>query len=309
MTMRGLELARRYFEDEGWPNFCAALGAEVDTIAFGLVGDGSDCLGFDDHHSTDHDWGPGFCCWLRADDFARIGERLAAAYARLPPTFLGYRRSVSEWGDGRVGVFEIAAFYRRFLGSRGVPEGIADWMRLPEANLAACTSGQVFADPPGEFSRIRARLLAFYPDDVRLAKIAARCMSAGQAGQYNLHRSLGRGEAFAARYAETKFCSDIMAIAYLLNRSYAPFYKWQHRGLSRLPRLGGLIARNVDALMLARSREEKQSIIDDMSLAAIREIQVEGLSDSASRFLVDHGPEVHARIENPTLRQTNVWVG
>jgi len=307
--MRGLDLSRRFFAEQGLPLFRSEFGADVDVIAAGLVGDGSDCLGFDDSHSSDHDWGPGFCCWLRTNDFDRIGARLSDTYARLPVTFLGHERKVSEWGDGRVGIFEIDAFYKRFLGRQGVPLSLADWMRVPEANLAACTSGEVFVDLPGEFSRIRAQLQAFFPDDVRLAKIAARCMSAGQAGQYNFHRSVWRGEHFATRYAETKFCADIMGIVYLLNRTYAPFYKWLHRGLSYLPRQGDFIAQKVTALTNASAYEEKKSLIGEMANAVILEFQTEGLSRSDSPFLVDHGPEVHSRISNAALRQMNVWIG
>jgi len=307
--MRGLELARRYFFEYGLPLFHTEFGADIDLIAAGLVGDGSECLGFDDTYSTDHDWGPAFCCWLRTEDFDRIGKRLADAYARLPTRFLGYERKLSEWGDARVGVFPIDAFYKRFLGRNGVPNNLADWMRLPEANLAACTSGEVFVDPPGEFSSIRTRLAAFYPDDVRLAKIAARCMSAGQAGQYNFHRSVWRGEHFSARYAETKYCADIMSLVYLLNRVYAPFYKWLHRGLKNLPRLGQFMARKVTALTAATEYEEKRLLIDEIANAAICEIQMEGLSHLESKFLVDHGPYIHARITNSSLRETNVWIG
>jgi hypothetical protein len=307
--MKGLELSRKYYEEVGLPLLKTEFAAEFETIAVGLVGDGSDCLGFDDKFSTDHDWGPGFCCWLRQEDFQVFGERLRAAYARLPAAFLGHERKTSEWGDNRVGVFEIGAFYRSFLGRQGMPANLAEWMRLPEANLAACTSGEVFRDPPGEFSRIRAQLLAHYPDDVRLAKIAARCMSAGQAGQYNFHRSIWRGEYYAAQHAETKFCADAMSIVYLLNRRYAPFYKWVHRGLAGLPRLGRFVAQKVNALIASPEYENKKQLIAEIAEAIVLELQEEGLSDAEGPFLVDHGPQVHARIADPGLRQLNVWVG
>lgn len=307
--MHGLDLARRFFDKHGLPLLQSELGGDVDLIAAGLVGDGSECLGFDDRYSTDHDWGPGFCCWLRADDFGRLGQRLGEVYGKLPARFLGYERKISEWGDGRVGVFEIGAFYRGFLGRQGVPVSLADWMRIPEANLAACTSGEVFMDSPGEFSRIRTQLLAYYPEDVRLAKIAARCMSSGQAGQYNFHRSIWRGEYFAAQYAETKFCADMLSLVYLLNRVYAPFYKWVHHGVAKLPKLGSFMARKVDALVISKEYEEKKLIVGEITDAVITEMQREGLSNSESKFLVDHGPGIHDRIENPSLRQMNVWLG
>ena len=307
--MRGLELARRYFEEHGVPLLRQQFVAEQELIAVGLVGDGSDCLGFDDRYSTDHDWGPGFCCWLSKAEFERFGARLSEAYASLPRHFHGFERLTSEWGERRVGVFEIGAFYRCFLGRTGVPQSLADWMRIPEKNLAACTSGEVFSDPLGEFSSIRRQLLAYYPDDVRLAKIAARCMSCGQAGQYNFHRSIWRGEYFAAQYAETKFCADILSLVYLLNHAYAPFYKWMHHGIAALPKLGRFMAQHVKALIASKEYEEKKALLDEITAAAILELQADGLSDSESKFLVDHGPSVHARIGDAGLRQANVWVG
>ena len=47
-------------------------------IAAGLVGHGSECYGFDDALSRDHDFGPRVCLWLTADDYAEFGERLQA---------------------------------------------------------------------------------------------------------------------------------------------------------------------------------------------------------------------------------------
>lgn len=307
--MRGLVLAKEFYQEYGAPLLQKMFAEQQERIAAGLVGDGSDCLGFDDKYSTDHDWGPGFCWWLNKTDYEQFGAHLQAEYAKLPTSFHGFERKTSEWGDGRVGVFEIGAFYRGFLGRNGVPTTLADWLRIPEKNLAACTSGEVFVDPLGEFSKIRQQLQQGYPEDVRLAKIAARCMSCGQAGQYNFHRSIWRGEYFAAQYAETKFCSDIMSLVYLLNRSYAPFYKWLHRGVAGLPILGRFIAQKVTALTATGEYEEKKFILDEITSAVIVELQNARLSDSESKFLVDHGPVVHNRIVDPGLRQLNVWVG
>ena len=199
--MNGLELAERYFTAYGLPLIRDGFPEYKDRIAAGLVGLGSDCLGFDDEFSRDHDWGPGFCLWLTKADHDRVGSALLEAYNRLPTAFEGYERTTSEWGDRRVGVFEIGALYRRLLGRADAPETLFDWLRLQENNLSVCTSGEVFYDPLGEFSGIRRKLLAFYPDDVRIVKMAARCMVIGQSGQYNYIRSLWRHDYFAAQYA------------------------------------------------------------------------------------------------------------
>lgn len=63
--MRGLELAERFYEEVGRPLLTEEYPFELPRIAVGLVGEGSECFGFDDEVSRDHDWGPGFCICLQ----------------------------------------------------------------------------------------------------------------------------------------------------------------------------------------------------------------------------------------------------
>ena len=58
--MKGLELSRAYWEKCALPLFRRELPAFLERAAVGLVGEGSECFGFDDEISQDHDWGPGF---------------------------------------------------------------------------------------------------------------------------------------------------------------------------------------------------------------------------------------------------------
>jgi len=308
--MKGLELAEGYFHAVGLPALRSELGPLVERLAAGLVGDGSECFGFDDEISRDHDWGPGFCVWLNRADFEREGSRIQALLDALPGAFAGYGpRRVSQWGEGRVGVFEISSFYRGFLGMDHLPAELDEWLLLPEYSLAACTNGKVFVDPPGEFTRWREALLSFFPEDVRRKKIAARCMTAGQGGQYNFGRCVRRGELFAARYAETKFCADALSIVFLLNRQYTPFYKWMHRAAGELPVLGGWMQGKISELVREIDPGRKEHIIEEVAEGMIEEFCLQGLSDSHSSFLPDHGPAIQRTIRDQALRERNVWVG
>jgi len=308
--MNGLELAERYFFGVGFPALREEFEPYVGRLAAGLVGDGSECFGYDDELSRDHDWGPGFCVWLTAEDFGTAGARMQALIDRLPGSFEGFPpRQTSSWGEGRVGVFEISSFYRGFIGLDRLPVEPDEWLMLPESALAACTNGRVFLDGPGEFSRWRNRLLAFYPEDVRRKKIAARAMTAGQAGQYNFPRCSRRGELFAARYAEVKFCADAISMAFLLERRYAPFYKWMHRTVKSLQVLGDWLHREIDSLVRETDASRKEAVIEEVSAGLIQELQRQGLSDCASSFLPDHGPAIQRTIEDQGLRERNVWVG
>jgi len=308
--MNGLTLAEQYFHQHGLPMIREHYPLHVERMACGLVGDGSECFGYDDEISRDHDWGPGFSIWLTREDYDEIAKDLMGKYEQLPKTFAGYGpRQQSEWGNERVGVFEIGNFYSRFIGYKNVPQNNAEWMIVPESALAAATNGRVFYDPLGAFSAVRDRLLEFYPDDVRLKKIAARCMTIAQSGQYNFGRCLKRGDPFSARYAETKFCIDVISLIFLLNRHYTPFYKWMNRALATLPRLGKEVHEKINLLIQTSDSSLKLDIVEKICSLIIAELASEGLSDSSSAFLLDHGPIIQSKILDKELRERNVWVG
>jgi len=156
--VNGLRLAETYYRDVGAPMIGERFGSFVDRIAVGLVGPGSECLGFDDELSRDHDWGPAFSMWLTDEDLDEIGGELQRAYVQLPATFLGYGpRLASPGEEWRVGTSTTSAFFARFTGLAHVPTATSEWLRIPEHSLATCTNGKVFHDPLGEFTRWRGR--------------------------------------------------------------------------------------------------------------------------------------------------------
>ena len=202
-----------------------------------------------------------------------------------------------------MGVMSLRSFYARYTGLDHPPQGLKEWLSLPEQNLSVCTNGMVFHDPSGQFSNWRRHLLDYYPEDIRRKKIASRCMNMAQTGQYNLARSLKRDEPFASRYAELQFCQNLMSMAFLLNRRYPPFYKWVHRATKELPLLGELIHANIITLINTVDGEEKVALIEKLCGLVIEELHRQGLSDSNSNFLLDHGPVVQAGIQEPNLRK------
>jgi hypothetical protein len=320
--VKGLELAQKYYDEYGRLLLAEHFAPYADRIATGLVGEGSECYGFDDELSRDHDWGPGFCLWLTADDYAAIGAELQQRYEALPRRFEGFeRRAEGPYAGKRTGVFEIKDFYRRFIRYDQVPTTLAEWRSLPEAYLATATNGRVFADPLGEFTAFRQGLLGFYPRDVRLKKLAARCATAGQTGQYNYKRSVERGEPVAAHCALSNFVEAAISIIYLLNRRYRPFYKWMHRGLKDLPVLGeecyllfselcsDLRPGNGGAASAgAATAVWREALIEQISGLIIETLTFEGLSDSESDFLLGHAHAVQAKIENEALRNLHVML-
>ncbi|NEG69608.1 DUF4037 domain-containing protein [Bifidobacterium choloepi] len=247
--LTGLDLAERYWLEVVRPMLVRDYPEFVPRIAAGLVGHGSECYGFDDAISQDHDFGPGVCLWLTGDDYRAIGRSLQASYDALPTSFAGFDgRLETPRGGRRVGVFEIGDFYEQLTGYRTAPAADKphEWLMLDEATLATATDGKVFADPLGAFSAVRNKFLQM-PDDVRLSLISRRLGMMAQAGQSNFHRMLERGDGAAALACLDEFANATASLVFLINNpvtvGYLPYYKWRFAALRRLSdRMGMALA-------------------------------------------------------------------
>lgn len=304
--MNGLALARAYYDTVGRAALEKAVPELMPRMAAGLAGAGSECFGFDDELSRDHDWGPAFCIWLDEADYRSYGARVQQVYDSLPGELAGFsRRQASPFSGGRVGCLCAPDWFRRYTGLPEGPETLAQWRRVPEAFLATATNGAVFEDPSGRFSAVRERLLQYYPEDVRIKKIVARAAVMAQAGQYNYPRSVKRGEMVAAQLALAEFTKAAISMAYLLNRRYAPFYKWMHRGLKGLPKLPRAYEQ-FRQLAAAQPGAETEERIEGICLNTVAELGRQGLTGRSEPFLQAHCMEMMERIEDPALRQTHI---
>ena len=306
--MKGLELSLKYYQEICRPELEKLFPGQIDRIAFGLVGDGSECYGYDDEISQDHDFGPRAMLWVTQEDYLKLGAALSDAASKLPKTFLGFRGvNTSQYGEGREGVFAIPAFYKRYIGMGRPPETINEWRMIPEVNLSIATNGEVFSDPLGEFTKFRNTLNAGYPEDLRLKKMAARCMKMAQSGQYNYRRSLRRNEFVAAFMAAAEFTDAACSMIYLMNNRYKPFYKWMHRGLKALPVLGVQAFELLKVLAASDNRLDCADSIETLSALIIDRLKKSGLTNSSSDFLLDHGPQIQSRILDEKLRSMPIW--
>ena len=304
--MNGIELAKKYYEAYGIAMLEEQFGNVSDRIAIGLVGEGSECLGYDDAFSQDHDFEPGFCLWITAADERKFGFKLERAYTKLPKTFLGYTRSpLSPVGGNRHGVLVIEDFYRKFLGTEGVPETFAQWFSIPSATLRAAVSGQVWKDDLGAFSAVREALQKGYPRDVQLKKLAAHTIMMNQSGQYNLERCLARGEIGAAQLCTAEFVRHAISAVYLLNNVYEPFYKWAYRGMREFPVLSEL-EELLTALPVA---DDKPALVEQIAVAFAREFCNQGISDSPSNALCTHAYAITNKIQDVHIRNMHVMEG
>lgn len=399
----GLKLARAFWTQMGKPMIAAKYPQYAGRIAAGLVGHGSECYGFDDAYSQDHDFGPRFCLWLTDEDYAAIGEQLEADYEALPRkfsvdaqgrvTFEAHARSdasgafpsagagstvipdaanaptpgtatddaaTAESGaassdvaeamttpidaplspvtpraqgaNRRDGVFRIGDFFESITGYRTAPAQTAphEWLMLQESTLAAATNGEVFADPTGLFSKTRQRFKNM-PDDVRLALISKRLGMIAQAGQYNLPRSLKRGDGAAAWLSIHEFVQATASLVFLVNVpmvvGYMPYYKWQFAALRKLS--GSMFAllpnvgEQLETVMRLSSAacyggggfgeggkgaalaiEKINDVVEQIAVDIVRELKREHLTTSGETFLEWQRPYVEDHIvsDDPVLK-------
>ena len=280
--MKGLEIARAYYEEYGEPMLRERFPALMPFIAAGLTGSGSECWGFDDEVSRDHDFEPGFCLFLPGEDVVdrRTAFELERAYAALPKEFMGLRRSlVSPVGGARHGVLRTAEFMRDKVGKADGNLSLMEWLYMPDYILAEAVNGEIFKDGYGEVTAIRERLKR-RPEDVRLKKLAGQLLLMGQSGQYNYRRCLRHGETGAAQLAAVEFVKSSMAAVFLLNDEYQPYYKWSFRAMRALPKLA-LTAELLEYLLTTDNEpdtaEEKSKVMEGIAADIAGELREQGL--------------------------------
>lgn len=226
---KGLAIAREYYETYGKPVLQEKFPQYLGRIAVGLAGRGSDCFGYDDAVSRDHDWGPDFCLWVTEETYAQIGKQLEEAYQSLPEEFKGYRRAPRVNGRNRRGVMIISDFYRELTGAKSYEE--IDWNSVLDSSLAAAVNGEVFCDEEGSFTAFRNQLLQGYPEKIRFLKIAENAAKFAQAAQYNYMRMKGRGDDLTAQVMVWKGICYAMRLQHCIENRYPLHDKWLRRSL------------------------------------------------------------------------------
>ena len=289
---KGLQISKAYYEEFGIPMIREQFPEYESRIAAGLVGEGSECLGYDDKISRDHDFGPGFCIWLTDEDYDAIGESLQHAYDMLPKEYNGIEKINSGKASRRTGVFRISDFYKNILGIEGAPTSTNDWLFINDEQFLTATNGEVFTDPVGEFVKIRDAILEYYPRQVWCSKIARCAALMSQYGQYNYLRSLKRGDIVSATVELGKFIEAGMSMIYLLNREYAPFYKWMYKGLENNGEYRDVIELLHSMAETGVADERVSVMIEKICDFILNKLVVKGLAKPGDNYLDNHVMEI-----------------
>ena len=254
--MSQIENSRRFYLKYVEPMIRSEFGAFEDRIAVGLAGEGSDCFGYDDFMSRDHDFGTGVCLWLTSSDYELFGESLRKSYDALIAKMPG--NNLTARLKARRGVMTIDGFYSNVLGISVSAEKEKltekDWLALDHSCLATAVNGEVFKDDLGVFSSFRSYLLSYYPDRVWRFRIADELHKFASALQVNYARCMSRGDTVAAKMCHLNGLSAAMELFFLLHRQYPPYYKWTYRRMCEIE--DGLYAKRVKDLAGAVSDPE-----------------------------------------------------
>lgn len=243
----GLELSELFYWEAAKP----ILDAFFPQLKYsaGLLGWGSEVLGYDDVQSSDHHWGPRFLLFLSADDYEPHNKAIRETLSQnLPHRFRGYPTSFgkpdevgvrlpSEIDSGPVDhmiyVETIEAFFKWYLGCNPYKSlAAADWLSFSEHKLLAVTSGKVFHDGLDELEEIR-RKFDYYPRDVWLYQLAAQWIKIFEDREF-ISRCGDVGDELGSMVIAGRQVNKLMRLCFLMERKYAPYTKWFGTAFSEL---------------------------------------------------------------------------
>ncbi len=236
---------RRFYDQYVAELIHTRFGEYEDRIAVGIAGEGSDCFGYDDEISRDHDFGTGVCLWVTDEDMYRFGHQLSIAYNELVDS--AERTYYTERMRERRGVMTIHSFYSDILhidcDTEHCTMSEENWRNLDHSCLKTAVNGTVFRDDLGQFTAFRNLLLGYYPDKIWRTRIAEQLHAYASSLQVNYARCMSRSDTVAAELCRAKGLASAMELFFLIKREYPPYYKWTYRALTELDTEGILSAK------------------------------------------------------------------
>jgi len=208
------------------------------------IGGGSDVLGFDDHRSPDHDWGPQVDLFFSAEDYESVGDGVYDLLSKkLPFTFKGFSTHFVDdylMGDNyeypithRARTYSVDFYFKRFMGfnpANGISE--IDWLRTPELKFRTIQSGKIFHDGLSALQEIKS-MLKWYPDDIWYYILASQWLRIDQEEPF-VARCGDVGDELGSRVVAGRQVKEIMQLCFYMEKTYTPYTKWFGTAFSRL---------------------------------------------------------------------------
>ena len=238
--VKGLDLCESFFKEIAQP----ILSTSFSSLRYsaGVIGYGSDVIGFDDAISTDHMWGPRFHLFLSEEDFDLQKGQIASAFSvGFPYEYKGFSANFSspDWNDSGVRHQEpihqgqvnplveyhtLRSYFENYLGYTPFEDiSGSQWLTFTEHRLLGVTSGRVFHDDLG-LIRVRKEL-DYYPRDIWLWMMAAQWTMIAEEEAF-VGRCGNVGDELGSRVIVARQVQRIMRLCFLMEKRYAPYSKW-----------------------------------------------------------------------------------
>lgn len=301
--MNGLLLSEKYY-NEVLKDYIKKEFKDL-KIAVGLMGYGSECYGYDDNISRDHDFQVMPVILLSNEDYKIYGEKLKKHLSKLPKTYMGFDVfNESYLSQGRRGVLNIDDYVSSFLITKDGPSEMKDYRVIPQYLFSAFTNGKIFVDEFGEISELREKF-KFYPRDIRFNMIATRCMGMNSA-YINFERSVRRKEYVACAQALGLFITNTIEMYFLIYERYCPYYKWNHKMLKEIDlyaydKLNKLVDNSI-------TYNIKLNILDEITNDVIDKLEEHEIIIRVADFLGYYGPVIQSRIDDEYIKNLSFYI-
>lgn len=236
--IKGLELCKGFFFDVAKP----ILNKRYPFLKYsaGLIGYGSDVLGYDDAVSRDHMWGPRFYLFLSPQDIAQKEKIFQTFAEEFPYQYKGYSVNFTEpnpkdlvqhpqsINEGAVNPLVFIQTLDEFLidqlGTAALSElQPLDWLTFSEHRLLSIVAGTMFADGLGIADQILP--LRYYPKDVKNYLIASN-WDIIASEQAFVKRCGECGDEIGSLLICARIAERLMRLCFLYQETYAPYSKW-----------------------------------------------------------------------------------
>ncbi|MCP4168207.1 MAG: DUF4037 domain-containing protein [Chloroflexi bacterium] len=267
MTESIIDISHGFFDEHVQPILQRHYPQEFSQMAFGVWGLGSEALRLDDALSRDHHWGLRIDALMPAEIFStRRQAILETLNADLPQSYQGHSLGEQAVTGAGINPEPFEGFLARTIGLNHPPETDVEWLSIPEEDITHVINGEVWHDPSGRFSAVRQTLQAYYPEPVRLRRIAHWCRYYSGMGAYGLRRAILRDNDYYASISFGKAIRRAVHLAFMLEKTYYPYDKWTMAYFKRLPRLYAPMQPLVDdAVRVGTSWERKLELLDQIS--------------------------------------------
>lgn len=227
----GLKLSKLFFEQKVRP----LLEQKFPKLKYsaGLIGEGSEVLGYDTELSADHNWGPRVFLFLTEGDYkTNTSKILSYLDKNLPKEFMGYSTDFGSFKH-KVEIYTIQSFFKKYLGFDPRKDiTVTDWLMLPQQRLLEVTSGEIFHDGLHEMDKLRVKFRQ-YPRDVWLYLLASQWSKISEEEAF-VGRNGDVGSELGSAIVAARLIRELMKLCFLMEQKYFSYSKWFSAGFNEL---------------------------------------------------------------------------